>query len=644
MTATIPTEYSDIGVKAEPATGIPLIPLGLILDSPFQSRSAASRKDDRRLRESMAEHGQTVPAEVRPVREGPSRHLRFELLHGHRRFRILKERPSPQFLRATVRQVDDAEAARIVQAENQGRLDLTPLELARAALKLTRRAVTQEETGRILGRSQPNIANMLRVLKVIPRDVLALVDRGDLTFTALRPLLPMMAVDGHVHEEDIRRIVDRTQPHSEYTHGRLSLRPVRESDIQRTVKSRLSGSFTNSSGLPQIVRWRPMNAKAEGIYQGRTSQKRPSMDAYLSRAPGRIHDFGSLGLWACNDRAWKLASEAEARKAGGNGSGASKPAQAAAPAAAGAVMKKAATKAGRLQTAARKAGADVVVLAQIGRVEDLRKKRPLYRSDLPHDIWEGLGVGRHAREALRAGDSVYKLPDGQLGIRIAPFRRDMTDHMECTRGCLKGRRVAVTQPESTNYLGDGGRGKAQIIELCTNPQCAIAKLKAGHEFRLAEVEKQNDLERAAIEKAGERFPTLDRGVALLMLAVLVDVASVPPATREEAFRGDEDSFDCRVSLAEELMAQLSEHGDGAIVKEDLGFNRVRYSVDPETLERAMADVGDAQLSLMVFDFALRAVTDGRAGEYYEPRAGAFAALVGGLTIVDVDPAELKGGS
>ena len=210
-----------------PAAGDDLrnLPVDLVDPNPRQPRTSFDDDALQGLASSVRERGVLQPILVRPVAGG-----RYELIAGERRWRAaqlaeLSEVP------ALVRDRDDAEALEVALVENMAREDLNPVEEARACAALVEElGLTREDVGRRVGRSRVAVSNLLRLLD-LPDEVLALLERGDLTEGHGRALL--LAAD---HAE--RRRLAR-----EAVAGDWSVRT-----LEARARQAVAGPATGSSG------------------------------------------------------------------------------------------------------------------------------------------------------------------------------------------------------------------------------------------------------------------------------------------------------------------------------------------------------------------------------------------------------------
>ncbi len=152
--------------------------------SPYQARRVFDQHALEQLAASLQAHGMLQPIVVRPAGDG------YELVAGERRLRAaliagLERVP------ALVRTEGDAESAALGLVENLQRADLNVIEEAEGY----RRAMeefgwTQTEIAKRIGKSQPSIANKLRLLQ-LGEEIRALAQSGALGERHLRALLKL---------------------------------------------------------------------------------------------------------------------------------------------------------------------------------------------------------------------------------------------------------------------------------------------------------------------------------------------------------------------------------------------------------------------------------------------------------------------
>jgi ParB family transcriptional regulator, chromosome partitioning protein len=155
--------------------GLRNIPPDLIQPNGRQPRRTFDDARLAELAESIRVRGVLQPIVVRPLAGGS-----FELVAGERRLRAAKM-VELETIPALVRDTEDWERLDLALAENMARLDLNPVEAARAcAMLVDDLGLTKEEVGRRVGRSRVAISNLIRLLD-LPEEALELIERGDLS-------------------------------------------------------------------------------------------------------------------------------------------------------------------------------------------------------------------------------------------------------------------------------------------------------------------------------------------------------------------------------------------------------------------------------------------------------------------------------
>ena len=167
--------------RIEPSS-ITYLPVDAIYPSTVQPRKRFEQEALAELSESIAQYGVLNPLTVR--RRGTS----YELIAGERRLRAatlagLHEVP------CIVVDANMEDASLIALVENLQRRDLDFVEEAEGIAQLISLfGMSQEEAARRLGKSQPSIANKLRLLR-LPKDVLDTLRDDNLTERHGRALL-----------------------------------------------------------------------------------------------------------------------------------------------------------------------------------------------------------------------------------------------------------------------------------------------------------------------------------------------------------------------------------------------------------------------------------------------------------------------
>ncbi len=159
------------------------LPVGAILENPFQPREQFDEATLSSLTASIREVGVLQPILVR-VRDVDT----FELIAGERRWRAAK-RAGLKTIPAIVRTIEDLTSLEHALVENLHRQDLNALEEAAAYQQLMEDfGLTQEAVAQRVGKSRSTVANSLRLL-LLPAGVQALLLDGSITAGHARALL-----------------------------------------------------------------------------------------------------------------------------------------------------------------------------------------------------------------------------------------------------------------------------------------------------------------------------------------------------------------------------------------------------------------------------------------------------------------------
>lgn len=152
-----------------------MLPLEVIDPNPMQPRKTFSEQAIAELAESIEQNGLLQPITVRRGREG-----RFELIAGHRRLlatRLLGRKT----IAAVIQEMDDQRSAVLAIVENLQRQDLSYFEEAESIAALIEMwGLSQQQIAARLGKTQPTIANKLRLLR-LPEGVRSRILKAGLT-------------------------------------------------------------------------------------------------------------------------------------------------------------------------------------------------------------------------------------------------------------------------------------------------------------------------------------------------------------------------------------------------------------------------------------------------------------------------------
>jgi ParB family chromosome partitioning protein len=166
------------------------VPVEQIHPSPRQPRKRFDHEATAGLAESIRAQGIIQPVVLRPRAAGG-----YELIAGERRWRAARE-ANLATLPALIRDAADRDALLLGLVENVAREELSPIEEARAyAILADEFELSLGEIAERVGASKPAVSNRLRLLE-LPDDILALVERGDLTEGHARAVLAVPDNEG----------------------------------------------------------------------------------------------------------------------------------------------------------------------------------------------------------------------------------------------------------------------------------------------------------------------------------------------------------------------------------------------------------------------------------------------------------------
>jgi ParB family chromosome partitioning protein len=170
--------------QAEASGALKELPVTSIRPNPFQPRSRLDEPALVELTASIEASGLLQPIVVRP------RNGAYELIAGERRWRAV-QRLGWRTVPAVVKAADDQTLLTLALIENLQRHDLSAIDEALGYQRLMEEfKVPQAEVARMVGRSRPAVANLLRLLR-LPESVRTLVHEGKLSEGHARALLAL---------------------------------------------------------------------------------------------------------------------------------------------------------------------------------------------------------------------------------------------------------------------------------------------------------------------------------------------------------------------------------------------------------------------------------------------------------------------
>lgn len=218
------------------------IPLSRLRPCAFQPRQEIDAQELAELVESVRRHGVLQPIVVRPAGDD------YEVVAGERRWRAA-EAAGLRTIPAVVRDLDDRQAVEVALVENLQRQDLSPLQRARAYRRLVEEfGLTQEQVAERVGKSQPAVANTLRLLQ-LPAPIQASLEAGRISEGHARAILgagtPQRMLDVWQKVERRGLSVRQTEAlvRSGISRGMSSRRPTRSDPHLRALEQDLSRRY-----------------------------------------------------------------------------------------------------------------------------------------------------------------------------------------------------------------------------------------------------------------------------------------------------------------------------------------------------------------------------------------------------------------
>lgn len=179
----LPSDAKPVAVA--PSRGITKLSVTVLTPSPFQPRKVFSEDSLNELAASLKQHGMAQPMVVRAKPDAPGQ---YEIIAGERRWRAA-QRAQLHEVPVVIQDIDDKTAMEIALIENLQRVDLNPLEEARAFQRLIDEYhYKHDQLATVLGKSRSHITNLLRLLQ-LPLSVQEKLLAGNLTMGHARALI-----------------------------------------------------------------------------------------------------------------------------------------------------------------------------------------------------------------------------------------------------------------------------------------------------------------------------------------------------------------------------------------------------------------------------------------------------------------------
>lgn len=162
------------------------VDINCIVVNPFQPRRYFAQEELMELAQSIQTVGLIHPPVVRPRPDG----LTFELVSGERRFRAM-QLAGMKTISVLVRDSSHEISAQAALIENIQRVDLNPIEIAKALRSLIEQfGLQQEELAVRVGKKRSTISNYLRLL-TLPKSIQDSVSSGMISMGHAKAILSL---------------------------------------------------------------------------------------------------------------------------------------------------------------------------------------------------------------------------------------------------------------------------------------------------------------------------------------------------------------------------------------------------------------------------------------------------------------------
>tara|TARA_X000001036_G_scaffold423210_1_gene446888 strand:+ start:3073 stop:3927 length:855 start_codon:yes stop_codon:yes gene_type:complete len=161
--------------------------IGELARNKYQPRSVFDEKKLEELSQSIKKNGIIQPI---AVRKNKSSSEPYEIVAGERRW-LAAQKAGLHEVPITILDLNDSETLEVAIVENIQREDLNVIEEAKGYKRLNDEfGYDQEKISKFMSKSRSHVSNTLRLLN-LPKDIIAMLEQGELTAGQARPLIGM---------------------------------------------------------------------------------------------------------------------------------------------------------------------------------------------------------------------------------------------------------------------------------------------------------------------------------------------------------------------------------------------------------------------------------------------------------------------
>jgi ParB family chromosome partitioning protein len=169
--------------KEDPNSSYLLLSISDLNRSRYQPRTYFNESKIEELAQSIRKNGLIQPIAVRKNKDN-----KYEIIAGERRW-IAAQKAGLHEVPVVVLNLNDTQSLEVAIIENIQREDLNSIEEAKGYSKLMQEFnYDHEKLSEFMGKSRSHISNTLRLLS-LPKEVLEMVEKGELTAGQVRPLI-----------------------------------------------------------------------------------------------------------------------------------------------------------------------------------------------------------------------------------------------------------------------------------------------------------------------------------------------------------------------------------------------------------------------------------------------------------------------
>ena len=161
--------------------------IGELARNKYQPRTIFDEVKLKELSESIKKNGMIQPI---AVRKNNSSTEPYEIVAGERRW-LAAQKAGLHDVPITILDLNDSETLEVAIVENIQREDLNIVEEAKGYKRLNEEfGYDQDKIAKMMAKSRSHISNTLRLLN-LPKDIIAMLEQGELTAGQARPLIGM---------------------------------------------------------------------------------------------------------------------------------------------------------------------------------------------------------------------------------------------------------------------------------------------------------------------------------------------------------------------------------------------------------------------------------------------------------------------